>query len=136
MIYPDDDLKNFWDLVITVLLVFVCLVTPYRTALIDQEDFNWIIINHLIDFIFLVDIFFAFNTAYYDQDIKIIDDRKVIACDYMKSWFLLDLLSIIPFSYFVPDNSSGSDLSKISKLGRIYKLVKMTKLIRVLKVLK
>ena len=43
-----------------------------------------------------MDIFFSFNQAYYDEDFVIIEDRKTIGSNYLKGWFSVDLIAIIP----------------------------------------
>ena len=50
-----------------------------------------------MDFIFGIDIIVVFFSAYYNEDFKIIDDRAAIAREYVKGWFLLDFVAIIPF---------------------------------------
>lgn len=37
-----------------------------------------------------------FNSAYYDDEFHIVEDRQQIAVNYLKSWFLIDFLSIFP----------------------------------------
>lgn len=54
----------------------------------------------------MLDIFINFNTVITDEQMKIIDDRKVIAQHYLKSWFLIDVLAIIPFDLLI---SGGAD---------------------------
>jgi hypothetical protein len=78
-------------------LVFACCLAPFRIAFEKEENSSWGIVTHFIDFLFLIDIIIIFNTATYDYDLFIIEDRKEIACDYLGSWFIIDLLSIIPF---------------------------------------
>jgi hypothetical protein len=79
-------------------LLISCLLTPFRIAFGEIEDpLEWIIINYTIDACFLVDIFVIFNSAFYDSEFLVVEDRKVIAKDYLKGWFLIDLLAIIPF---------------------------------------
>ena len=46
---------------------------------------------------FVIDIIVIFNSAYYEDEIDLIDNRKKIACKYMKGWFTIDVLSVIPF---------------------------------------
>lgn len=62
--YPDDSLKLSWDIIIAVTLIVCAIVIPYRVALAEHDDEKWTVINYAIDFIFLVDIFMVFNTAY------------------------------------------------------------------------
>ena len=41
LIYPENTYKEYWDSFITLLLVFTCVVTPYRIALVPQETLDW-----------------------------------------------------------------------------------------------
>lgn len=59
---------------------------------------GWNIALYLIDFLFFIDIIVCFNSALQDDDFKTIDDRKVIALEYISGWFLLDLFAILPLS--------------------------------------
>ena len=76
-----------------------------------------------------------FNTAYEDEStLKIITDRKKIAAFYLKGWFLVDLLSILPF-----DLSEVNGINKMMRFGRLsklYKLIKLGRLTRMVKLAK
>lgn len=50
-----------------------------------------------IDFLFFIDIILIFNTAFYNEEMDLIDDRKKIFKSYIKGWFLIDFLAIVPF---------------------------------------
>lgn len=58
---------------------------------------KFVAIDFIIDFIFLIDIFIAFRTVFIDDQ----GDEEVrpnkIAARYLKSSFIIDLLSTIPF---------------------------------------
>jgi len=74
------------------------LLTPFRLAFGDLEDpLEWMIINYTIDICFLIDIIIIFNSAFYDGEFIVVEDRKIIAKEYLRGWFLIDLLAIIPF---------------------------------------
>ena len=46
---------------------------------------------------FLIDMLIVFNTAVFDADVGVwILDRREIATRYLESWFLVDLISILP----------------------------------------
>jgi hyperpolarization activated cyclic nucleotide-gated potassium channel 1 len=135
LIYPEDPIKMGWDLYIAAILVFSCLVTPYRIALFDVEPPGWMILNYFIDSSFFLDMIVIFNSAYYDEEFKMIQSRKIIALNYLKGWFTIDLFAIIPFDILF----GGNDLNQIVRITRIskmYKLVKLTRLVRILKVFK
>ena len=100
IIYPDDNFKVlFWDITISIVLLVTCFVTPINLAFADEvEKVQWyVIFTYCLDFVFLIDIFVNFFSAYQNDVFKMIDDRKVIAVNYIKGWFLIDLIAILPF---------------------------------------
>lgn len=143
MFYPDDNRKTIWDLGISLVLIFVCFCTPYRISFVEEETINWTIAMYIIDLFFLLDMIIIFNTAYCQEDFKLIEDRKEIAKEYLKQWFAIDLVAILPFDLimklFTNEGRSGGNLNsmvRIARLGKLYKLVKLMRLIRILKILK
>ena len=139
MLYPTTDpFKNYWDLYISLILIFSCLITPYRIAFVHIETQQWSVINYYVDICFALDIILIFNSAYFDENYRLVQSRKRIAKEYVRSWFFIDLVAIIPFDLLFM-NSSQNDLNKIARItriGRLYKLVKLMKLVRIIKVLK
>ena len=96
LIYPENKFKGYWDLFMTFILLITCMETPYIIAFIPEEPMSLRIFNYAIDGLFFVDIIVIFNTVYYDNDITIIDNHKEIAINYLKGWFAVDLLAILP----------------------------------------
>lgn len=41
LIYPDNNSKVYWDIFTTILLLFTCLMSPYRIAFIDEDSEAW-----------------------------------------------------------------------------------------------
>ena len=141
MFYPEDPFKDNWDVFVMVILVFTCIVTPYRVALIEENDLKWSIINYTIDTMFFLDIIFVFNNAYYDDNFAIVESRCDIARSYFFGWFWIDTIAIIPFEAILSSTASSggpgiNGIVKIARIGRMYKLIKLTRLLKVLKVLK
>ena len=133
-----DEFKTAWDLFTTAVLIFSSFVIPYRMAFVapDNETTTWNVINYLIDFTFFMDIVITFNTAFYDENFKIVENRGKIACAYMKGWFFIDIFAIIPFDVILGSTAGFNQMVKISRLGRMYKLIKLTRMTRILKFLK
>lgn len=96
-----------------------------------------------------------FNTAYYDEDFKMIQHRGVLAVTYFRGWFLVDLLAIFPIGHIqrlmpvegdpaeaghAPGDEdpqqSMNGIVRIARIGRMYKLIKLTRLIRIVKIFK
>ena len=141
MFYPEDPNKANWDLFVTLILIFSCVVTPIKISLEDLFAPGWDEVLLAIDVLFLIDIIFIFNSAYYDEDFKIHENYKEIGTEYVKSWFLIDVLAIVPFDklMMLTQGSSGSDINsliRVVRIGRMYKLIKLTKLLRILKIVK
>jgi len=65
----------------------------------------------------------------------LIDDRREIASHYLSSWFLIDVISVIPFDAFI-DKGNVNKLARFSRIGKVYKLVRLTKLARLIKIVK
>ena len=52
----------------------------------------------VIDFLFIFDISLNFFTAIEDDNGELITNHKTIILAYIKSWFLIDILSSVPIS--------------------------------------
>lgn len=97
----------------------------------------WDVIDQelVVDFFFLLDIIANFFFAFHSSDYEMIDSKKAIAKAYLKGWFTVDVLAIIPFDkMFRVQGYNG--LARILRLPKIYKLIKMTRLVRMLKIVK
>ena len=107
--------------------MFTAFVTPYRITFVDVDTLGWELVDYAIDLIFTIDIFFNFFTAYFDDEENIILNRKLIAKAYLKSWFFVDLISVLPVSFFFRMQKDYTSLARIARLPRLYRLLKMTK---------
>lgn len=59
-------------------------------------------------FIFL-DIVLHFRTTFVSKKGEVVSDSKAIACNYIKSWFVVDLLAALPFDLlYASDVYSGA----------------------------
>ena len=79
MLYPNDSFKKYWDIIIALTLVLCALIIPYRVAMTEEDSMIWVVINYIIDFVFLIDILVVFFSAYRNEDFMLIHDRKKIA---------------------------------------------------------
>ena len=148
MIYPENSKKGPWDLSITLLLLLSSVMIPLQIAFANagaeptSSVTNFQLIMYVIDVLFLIDIMVTFNTAFYDDDNDLIDQRCTIAQSYLLGWFSIDLVAIIPFEVLlkvVQSQGSGEDLNpliRIARFGKLYKLVKLIRLVRMLKIMK
>jgi len=123
---------------ILMLLLVVSVVVPLRLAFSDEESESWFIFYTFGDFCFFLDIIFTFFTSVPDRDnIYEICDKKQIAVIYLKGWFWVDLVSILPLdSIFLSESGQGTVIARFARIGKLYKILRMIRLAKVLKLLK
>lgn len=137
IILPDSLFKRIWNLIITSAITYSAIVTPYSLAFQENSDNIIQYIEYLIDCILLVDIVLNFFSAYNDKEENLIKKHKTIIKTYLKTWFIIDLISVFPFSLcFNQFRYNFGHFRRISFLPKIYKLFKLAKLIRIAKITK
>ena len=97
VILQNNPYKICWDLAIMALLVFISIAVPFRLAFIHDDDPIWVVIYATMDIMFALDIMLTFYTTVTDTTLnKEITCLKTIRISYLKGWFLIDVLSIVP----------------------------------------
>lgn len=119
-----------------LLLFFTASVTPFETAFLAAADESVVkldllfFLNRFVDIVFFVDIFIQCRMPFRDEQTGhlILDVRK-ISSRYFKSWFFLDVISVLPFEFIglILHTGSLTDLA----LLRFVRLTRLLKLLRV-----
>jgi len=136
IILPNDVLKQYWDQIITLSVLFVTIVVPYRVSFIDgpdTDDWKWSLFA--IDMLFLIDVVLTFFTAYLNEDREYVVDRWKIIQSYLFGWFIIDFVSWFPINMIIETDSYNS-LARVSRIPKIYKVLKIFKLTRIMKIAK
>ena len=129
----------------TLILLVSCILTPIEIAFSDhitaEKGISFQSYFELfMDALFFIDVLLTFNTAILDDtNWTIQDNRKIIAISYLKSWFVVDILSCFPFGLLNHGGSSSmssEDASHIQTLAKAYKFIKLIKLTRIMKIMK
>jgi len=140
VIHPFSTFRWYWDILLVAFISLHVLLLPVNIAFLsDDLSTHWLVINGISDLFFVVDIFLNFRTGLVDPNNKdeIILDPKIIRWTYIKGWFIIDLLSSLPFdyAYFIASSTSTEQtLLKASRALRILKLAKVLSLLRLLRV--
>ena len=92
-------------------------------------DETYKIYSLFVDTISLIDVLVHFRTAYKSCS-GIVSDPVKVAKQYIKTWFLIDLLAAIPFDILAP--TAGQTL-QVFKYLRLPKLLRMGRLLRVIR---
>lgn len=124
MLRESDKIRQRWDSFIILLALYTSIVIPLGIAFDFEglESIGLAVFDSLVDFIFMIDILINFRTTYLSADTgDEIYDPKLIAKDYLKGRFIIDVLSSIPF-----DKLSGGN-NFLPLLGML-KLVRLSKI--------
>ncbi|TKS76396.1 Potassium voltage-gated channel subfamily H member 5 [Collichthys lucidus] len=90
--------KTTWDWVILILTFYTAIMVPYNVSFkTKQNNVVWLVLDSVVDVIFLVDIVLNFHTTFVGPAGEVISDAKLIRMNYMKTWFVIDLLSCLPY---------------------------------------
>ena len=78
----------------------------------------------------------TFFTTYTDSDNQEVTSHKRIAIRYLKGWFIVDIISCLPFDVMISGQSSFNILPRILRVSRIYKLIRLLRILKILKLVK
>lgn len=133
VIFPRATWKVRWDLWIGLIIAYSVVLVPYRIGFGIELDTweQWL--NYSFDMSFAVDVVFNFFTGYHDEDVFIHELSK-IRWRYLRSWFVFDIASTVPFDQllqFVTTTASSSLLTlKLLRTVRLFRLLKLMRLLR------
>ncbi|XP_016297630.1 potassium voltage-gated channel subfamily H member 1-like isoform X1 [Sinocyclocheilus anshuiensis] len=130
--------KTTWDWVILILTFYTAIMVPYNVSFkTKQNNITWLVVDSIVDVIFLVDIVLNFHTTFVGPAGEVISDPKMIRMNYMKTWFVIDLLSCLPYDVInafenVDENWNHRAVTQgISSLFSSLKVVRLLRLGRV-----
>jgi hypothetical protein len=117
IIYPNNMYKVFWDFIIGLLIIYSVTFTPFKMSYVKKESIFLIIFELIIELIFIIDIGLNFFTAYLDSQGNLIKMQKKIKEKYIRSTFVLDIISNLPIEYFLMVRvQSSSEISFSTKV--------------------
>eukprot|EP00397_Hematodinium_sp_SG-2012_P008654 GEMP01008720.1.p1 GENE.GEMP01008720.1~~GEMP01008720.1.p1 ORF type:complete len:706 (+),score=85.69 GEMP01008720.1:232-2349(+) len=125
-----------WNMVLAFLVVYLTFALPYEMATYWRPmGHAYETVAFIIDIVFALDIPINFRTAFIvREEQKVVYKSRAVAIQYLKTWFLFDLVSTIPWESIIP-SGAGRDKTMLSfsHVYRLPKLVRVTKVLRVLR---
>ncbi|XP_076679481.1 eag-like K[+] channel isoform X2 [Andrena cerasifolii] len=122
--------KSCWDWLILIATFYVAVVVPFNASFINT-DRPTMVSDVVVEALFIIDIVLNFRTTYVSRKGEVVSNSKSIAINYLKSWFVVDLVAALPFDFlYASDVYSGEE----SGHGNIH-LVKLTRLLRLARLL-
>jgi potassium voltage-gated channel Eag-related subfamily H protein 7 len=120
-----------WDVVMMILLIFTAWVTPFEVSFLDTRMNALFVINRFVDLAFVADMAVNFRLIFEDKEGTTILSKNLIARRYLRGWFAIDLLSILPFD-IVGLTVNSTEVSQMKSM-RLVRLLRLLKLLRVLR---
>mmetsp|Transcript_64725 Transcript_64725/g.204358 ORF Transcript_64725/g.204358 Transcript_64725/m.204358 type:complete len:1065 (-) Transcript_64725:60-3254(-) len=131
LINPRSRFFRNWDIMLTLLLVTVSLLTPFEISFIETGTYSaFFYINRFIDIFFLVDMIFNFFLPFIDKEQKWVVSWHEISRRYLKTWFPIDLVSVFPFELIYVAGGTGVANLHVLRLVRCLRLLKMLRVLR------
>eukprot|EP00614_Pseudopedinella_elastica_P009436 CAMPEP_0172599062 /NCGR_PEP_ID=MMETSP1068-20121228/19154_1 /TAXON_ID=35684 /ORGANISM="Pseudopedinella elastica, Strain CCMP716" /LENGTH=747 /DNA_ID=CAMNT_0013399195 /DNA_START=167 /DNA_END=2406 /DNA_ORIENTATION=+ len=147
-INPKNKFRMGWDLfLIMPFLIYMTIAMPFRLCFANDPiiftPMYWF--EFMIDMIFIVDIFLNFRTGYFlDRDVGGSEEHELIefdsfriAINYIKTWFVLDVVSGVPFALLelISGNDSEGGALKSAKSLKLLRFLKLGRLLKMEKIL-
>ena len=125
-----------WDAVVVVCVLYNCLILPFRIGFGDDEFGPLSVLELMVDFVFITDIFVNFRTGYFTFDTE--EDEYILVLKqpqasyhYMKTWFIFDLISSLPVDLLLLFNMKSKTLLYL-RFPRMLRLLRLPRLFRYL----
>ncbi|XP_061582070.1 potassium voltage-gated channel subfamily H member 1b isoform X1 [Cololabis saira] len=123
--------KTTWDWVILILTFYTAIMVPYNVSFkTKQNNVTWLVVDSIVDVIFLVDIVLNFHTTFVGPAGEVISDPKLIRMNYVKTWFVIDLLSCLPYDVINAFENVDEGISSLFSSLKVVRLLRLGRVAR------
>jgi hypothetical protein len=88
--------KVIWDWFLLLFILYTASAVPFQFCF-EYESTAMTVVDSLVDLFFLTDIVLNFHTSYVGEDGEVITDPKQIRGYYLRTWFVVDLVTSLPY---------------------------------------
>ena len=142
LLNPASKKMENWDAVLIAVMLYTAFVTPCELAFVRQPAVNALFwCNQAVNLVFWCDLFLQFFIPVVGADGRTVRSHRRIAYIYLKGWFPLDLVSILPFDIldvagtFTALGGANEEVVKLIRLTRLLKLLKLLRILRASRIL-
>uniref|UniRef100_A0A0R3T9N2 Ion_trans domain-containing protein n=1 Tax=Rodentolepis nana TaxID=102285 RepID=A0A0R3T9N2_RODNA len=91
-------LKIVWDWLIVLCTFYFAIMVPYNAAFHRDGNERYLrTLDMIIEVLFIIDILLNFRTTFVSKSGHVVHRSKEIALNYIRGWFILDLIAAVPF---------------------------------------
>lgn len=128
--------KTVWDWSILTLTFYTAFMVPFNIAFKNRDTLYinlnnnnltvdyMVLMDSVVDVIFFADILLNFHTTFVGPVGEVVIEAPAIRRNYFKSWFVIDLLSCLPYDIFYMFKQDDE------RIGSLFSALKVVRLLR------
>ncbi|CAD5232713.1 unnamed protein product [Bursaphelenchus xylophilus] len=122
--------KTVWDWSILALTFYTAFMVPFNIAFKNRDVppkgmIDYVaLMDSIVDVIFFADILLNFHTTFVGPGGEVVIEPSTIRRNYFKSWFVIDLLSCLPYDIFYMFKHDDE------RIGSLFSALKVVRLLR------
>lgn len=135
IVYPASPKRIAWDVTGALFIFWDLIIMPLNLSALTPENSVFLDILDWLTLIFwTVNVFASLVVGYVDEGVTVMDPKKILL-NYLKTWFVLDLVVVLPDWVFTFTKLSGgsSDGGGSVRILRIMRLARCMRLLRLAK---
>lgn len=90
-------------------IIYNLSVSFQRGFILQVEEDPIVIIDLLVDVMFIIDILINFRTTYVNGNDEVVSHPGKVAVHYLRGWFIIDLVAAIPFDLLLVGSNETTD---------------------------
>lgn len=108
--------KLMWEIVVAVSVILSIFLVTFQAVFHASLVWQWVLI-YALDVLYVVSIVMRFVTGYKKRGVLVTERRK-IALHYLKTYFIPDLLSVLPLEIFAFASADAILVAAFLRLNR------------------
>ncbi|XP_026171103.1 potassium voltage-gated channel subfamily H member 4-like [Mastacembelus armatus] len=122
--------KALWDWLILLATFYVAVTVPYSVSFMPYDHsvssgrFT-MISDVVVEMLFIVDIVLNFRTTYVSKSGQVVYEARSICIHYAKTWFIVDLVAVLPFDLLYAINIPVTSYVHLLKTIRLLRLLRL-----------
>lgn len=128
ILYSKNKYRNAFCILISFLLVY-SVISSILDLAFGQTFKYQDILNFIVWALFIIDFLLNFITEKFDSRGRPIQNIKIISGLYLKGWFLIDFIALLPLGFFGQKREEKIlNLVRVIKIKRIFALINIKKI--------
>lgn len=136
VILPNNKYRKLWEFWSAVVILYTSVAVPFIVFfnIHFESDSSLYIWETIVYISFIIDLVLAFFSARIGSEGQLITDPKLITVHYLRTWFIIDAIAILPFQFLSAETVGEGTSTSFTRLTRIPRMLQLLRLVRLAKV--